>query len=510
MDKWILPVMDSMVASMIGDIEPHKHMNGMEWDDFPKELPKHRQVLKSVEWCTKNEIKPMPDTIASHMVSEGFDKGEVEEFLSSLLSLRDDNQAEQLKSTSIIVHNWLKGFQADKAWEDATHVWNGSGTYEEKVEAIESLLSSVRPESEKIFQYSQEEMYENFLEELIELWRNKENKGEVGPTLPYEAADAYFSRFKWNEISSFIAMTGWGKTMFAMDIAEHIAWEQDFVCDVCVILLETDPINIQKRQFAKKALVPYTELETGNIDVESDKYKPIFNKFYKNYVMKNDTGRLYYAYIPQPTIRSVLTAMDIHASMNMRTNGRPIFFIIDYLQKIQPIYRHEMEAKHNFYESCAEQIASKTRILSKLYHPVKAHTMIFAQENPDTGETFGSKTLRQKSQMMFSLKRFEITNDENQDQPMMYKGKVMKDSLGNERFWHRKNGGLSSRAELHNIKSNDAEQFVLHLKIETAMGFITQNINQLKELRAQGRLTTRRHGNATTKTNNSSQRKRKW
>lgn len=484
MDKWILPVIDSMTASMIGDIQPYKHMNGLSWQDMPEELYNHRQVMKSVEWCFQNDIKPLPETIISHMQSEGLEDSEP--FVTSLLHLRDGNQEEQLRSTSLVVQNWLKGFQADRAWEEATKVWNSSGTYSEKVDAIEAVLQSVRPDAERVYQYSQEELYEEFLEEMRLLWRNRQEKGEVGPMLPYEAADAYFSRFKFGEISSFIAKTGEGKTMFAMDIAEYIAWYQEFECDVVVLLLETDPVNIQKRQFAKRAKFPYAELESGNINVDDD-YIDKFKEFHKEYIERNKTGRIHYAYIPQPTLRSITSIMEVYASIIQRTSERPVFFILDYLQKIQTTHFHEIQKKHEFYENCIEHIASKTRVLNKV---TPCHTMIFAQENPDTGQTFGTKTLEQKSQMMFSLKRFEIATEENHDKPVMYRNKPVKDALGNDRYWHRKDGGLSSRAELHNIKSNDAEKFVIHLLIETPMGIITQNRSQLKELRAQGRLVT--------------------
>lgn len=487
MEKYILETFNSMIASMIGEYNTIKwQSHPIRSSDLPKEMTEQIQVLESIEFCLESGINPNVTNLISVQKSRGID----EEIAKSNLKLFSDYNShspqDTVKTTSAILSEWLKQHHVDRAIKDVVDIWeNSSGTPEERISEIEEIIRSVKPTSDSIEMYSQSDMYDNFIEDLIRRRQDKLKYGEVGPTLPYEACDAYFSRLKFQEISSLMAESGFGKTMVMMDIAEFIAWSQDFPCDVVVLLLETPPVNIQQRQFAKKALMPYKLLESGDVDIEDEKYKKVFEKFKKKYVMRNETGRIHYIFLPEPYIDLVIQVMELH-HMLIEPTGRRIVYMIDYLQKIQPQFSWQAQKQHQFYEQCTERIASKTRTLN-------AHSIIMVQENPDTGDVFGSKTIRQKSQLLMSLKRFPLESEQfSGDKPVQHKGKVVKDAMGNDRFWHREGDQLSSRAELHFVKANDAPRFIVNLRVEGAMGIVSQDPGQIKKMRESGLLTTRR------------------
>lgn len=442
-------------------------------------------VLETIYLCHDYNIAPNASNVAQQLCAKGWlDQNAAESIVKELVEYAKDNH-EGIRALSAHIWTWTMEARALATTESISEQFRDPYMdYPEKHRRAMSLLLKISPSYVDSATISNAEILEEVMRKQNEIADMREKGMDIGPTLPFAAAQVFYPRLQWREITTILGSTGGGKTTMGMVHAEHIAWTQNIQCDALFISLETDVERLISRQQSRHMMLPHQMFIAGKVSQKNPKYKKLFDEFndkINDYSHSfESTGEVRFKYLPVPTIDGVIAAMEENAAIS-KALGRRLVIFIDYLQKIGSwCYPGSGMSDAQVYQQFGEQVASTNRYLN-------THTVFFGQYNEATGEAFGSSVIRKISQLAFVIKRDEpdggvrenawVTNSEN---------KNITDALGSPRAFHRVGDKFSAYADLECIKANDVAPETIKIIFESDYNRVYQNPKQLKELRRRG------------------------
>ena len=468
----------SLIGTMIGEFDRTiEQENEIHRDHLPNSMQgREGWVLEAIYRCRAHGIAPTTENLC-HVLELSERLPEPKFIVDSLVSESMDAGA-GVRELSAFINMWLQNRRGTVAATKIQEIMaNPYADYTDKYNQSLELMALASPIDDVVQYFTEEQLHEAFLREQDDLWLANQSGIDIGPGLPFEAYKAFFSRFKWRELTTFIAKTGWGKTSFIIHVAQYIAWMQKLNCDFVLFLLETDPIITERRRYAQNTLIPMAAMDAGAINLRDPKWAEREAKYLTNIRKKSDTqGHIYTLFLTEPRVEQVLLWMDKCARVSY-ASGRRICFGIDYLQKFA-WWAYPNMKQHEALQMIGERIASRNRTLG-------SHTFLMAQEN-EAGEAFGSSVIKKISQLMFSIRREEA--EVTKDVPILIGGIPAKDALGGPRFWQRVGDKVTANTTLEGVKANDSPLGTIELLWEGAMNRIIQNPAQIKSLKEQKRL----------------------
>jgi hypothetical protein len=471
-------------------------------------------VLDAIYLCHNEYIPPTPEAIINIL--------QVNRRLSNprevVEAIVRENREEEfgIKFYSNIIHEWLNERRmAAVGLEIATIADDPYLDYGDKWEAGFEMFLKTSPQETFVHEDIEEPSFSRLVYERNQeaIAARKAGVG-VGPELPFAAQKALFSHFDWGEASLVIGKRGDGKSTLGMELGENIAWRQKLKCDVNIFALETPLEVLSVRQFCRHNMLPYEEVASGEkVDLSTGKWKAIWDNWMSNpKVRGNDYGYMKFHYSPMASV-SDITAKMWSAAEASRSLGRRVVFIIDHLHSIDWEKTHGKMEEFNALRAIFRILAGTANQIST---KVDNHLFILAQEGEKRGEMFGGKFAAMRAQYVMSMKRDrfgEPDGDGNyppapDDLPVTVTASAVKpedlksglfekkddkefyklDALGNRRYWYKKGDLYKHTGRITLTKSNDGRPGSIELLCEMTMNRITQDPNQVTELRKQKRL----------------------
>ena len=455
-------------------------------DWMPIDMHREGVVLDAIHRCYQEALKPTRENVIGIIQAQGtLDKPR--EFVDALLKEQTDNRV-GVESISAFAEMWMHEERGKMASDEIVKIMNRpTADYAKKHEEASRVWALAAPNMNDVARYNQQQWIRDFLARQTERAEIAKSGIKNGPTLPYKGHEAFFTNLKWGELTSIIADTGYGKTMISQDIAEHLAWHEHLNADVHWIELETPVDVMQMRTVAKHCLIPFDALASGRIDPTEDKWKQRIARFNANISAKETDGggKLFYHYVPSRKLHAVTSIMRREAMLSFAKKDCSVIFIIDYLQKFDwnSVIRYDQTRA---LEVIGEEISGVTRSLRLRG---KVHTFLFAQENTEKGEAFGTSVLRKISQVMFSVKRMAPSGKDEAVKDS--KGMPSKDAMGFTRYWSRESDEFGHKGFLQIIKGNDlpvVEERKIKIWFEGAYYRIAQDPDQIKRMKAKGHI----------------------
>lgn len=453
---------------------------------LPEDMPRERLILDTLYECRKLGVPPTPSSIVAALEAGKKFENPGDYIKTCILPERPDDGAGVSALSSIIGNIWYPEARLASAIPIITKIKDDPrANVEEKHEQISRIIADIAPERSDTETMTQDQFVTALVKEQNQRAVNAKAGIANGPTLPWQAHKAYFANLDWGEITSIMGDTGYGKTTFMMEIAEHNAWKVPIYAHCHVISLETSGEKLRQRTFAKHALIPLDALRTGHVDFRQEKWAEKLVKFKELMGQRVEkSGEVKYHYVPSKKLTQVERIMYREAQASFAI-GHSVIFFIDYLQKFewQSVVRGDPTQA---FEVIGERIAGITRTLSLSGN---VHTVIMAQENPDTGEAFRTAVLRKISQMMFSIQRSSAIS--GQDIVMKSpSGEIMKDGMNQTRYWYKAGvNKYSHKIQLEARKENDAGGTHLDLLAEDRFYRIYQDQGQITKLKAKNLLS---------------------
>lgn len=475
----IKKVFRELISLMIGDEDKtFDQVEEITSDNMPIEMREREgAVLDGIYYARQHGMNPTRENIITYLELRRFK--EPDAFLDSILADKPDDDI-GIRSISAFASTWVEEQKGINVSEKvAALMKDPSMTYHDRYELASSMWFDASPTNDDIRTYTESESFDLFLKDQADLYKARQSGLDIGPTMPFEAHKAFFSRLKFGQMSSIFAKTGAGKTTLLMNQAEHVAWRQKLNCDVVVIFIETDQLTIQRRQFARHSLIPFDTLDNGGINLDDERWKPKVQQFRDVFEKRSETqGHIHYVYAYDVTAERLIQLINRY-SKTSHSVGRNIFIGIDYIQKINwSVYYRQTQAQS--YELISTRLAGAA---SKN----NAHLMVLAQEN-EAGEAHGSSFVRKVSQLTFSIKRTEELITE--DLPILIGEKKTRlvDAFGKQRYWVRKGDKMSHKGVLEMVKANDSPMGSINVFFEGPFNSVVQDPKQVELLKQQKRL----------------------
>lgn len=454
-------------------------------EQLPLDMPDEGFLLEALYYCKQRDLPPTRENVNQLLEISGVKNPA--EFVLNLIN-ETQNTSYSIGELSGYIDFWIERGRMNAA---AAKIMQLSGDPSRaQIEVYRDMvrtLSAAAPKRYEGSSYTSEELADHWFAMNQELVRANKAGKDVGPNLPFEAARAFFPRLKWKETTTILGREGSGKTTLLCLIAEYIAWRQRLVrpCDFVIFILETPEEVVQARNFSRHTLIPSSALTSGAIDLESDRWKPVWEKYKEGIRALNDkAGTVHYEFISRPGLNEVILKMERLADAS-HALGRDVCFGIDYMQKF--LWQDTGAAsEREGYQEIGEALADINRRLG-------SHLFLLAQEGDKEGEAFGSSVIRKISQLVL---RIALDIDPNTDRPKKatkdiayYKkpGEPEKDAMGGTRYIQRigQDVGLFG---LTVSKANDAPAETISLIRQPEYNIVYQNPEQIKKLQMEGRL----------------------
>jgi hypothetical protein len=516
-----------MLAAMIGpELSYNKQVYPITREDLPLDMQNlEGLVLDAIAYLDSKTIEPSKTNLIDYLgVRRNLPNPEQE--INRLIDEKGDQQV-SIRTMSVLYHAWASEQRLNVAALKVSEIaQNPMLDYQEKWDASYDLLMAQAPTDS----FDEEDIGEERF-----MWRVAEDNRravealksnlDIGPELPFPAQKAFYSFHDDGEATMILGREGRGKTTVGQTIAEHIAWTQRLNCDVVYYALETPLSVLARRQFCRHNLIPYDAVKSGRIDLSSGKWKKVFETWMMSGRRKSDSsGMIRHFYSPDASVDALCTSM-LRAAEASKSLGRRVVFFIDHLHSINWQATHAREGEFGALRSIARTLCAANN-RANLRAPT--HLFLLAQEsNDDPGQMFGGKFASKRVQYVYSIEREAFSADDPQnptvagyDNPITvtaakYRSYIEAaqkkgpaeveniksmyvqdknttdryfalDALGNQRYWFRKGDEYKENMALHLVKANDGRLGRIRLRFEAAQGRISQDPEQMIELRKQG------------------------
>ncbi len=232
---------------------------------------------------------------------------------------------------------------------------------------------------------------------------NATNPGRIsGVDTGFDALNLATGGFHGGELILIAGRPGMGKSSFAVNIAEHVAFKNNET--VAIFNLEMPRTQIVNRILCSQALVDSSKIKLGDIDPEDwMRLGRVMNKFYQAPMYIDDT--------------STISVSEIRAKCRRLKQTKNLkLVVIDYLQLMQSSKRTESRQQE------ISEISRSLKILSKeLDVPVIALSQLSrnvenrSDKRPMLADLRESGAIEQDADMVMFLYRDDYYNKESQD-----------------------------------------------------------------------------------------------
>lgn len=516
-----------MIAEMIGDEFSFTKQPFPIWrKDLPVDCqPIEGFILDAIAYLDDHSVAPTQQNIVDYLTVRKNVPNPADEIARLLVDKGD--QAVSIRAMSVLYHAWASEQRLNVAGLKVSEIaQNPVLDYQEKWDNAYDLIMAQSPTGS----FDEEDIGEEQF-----MWRVAEGNQkavearnsnmDVGPELPFLAQKALYTCHDFGEATIILGREGTGKTTMAQLIAENVAWTQRLNCDVVYYALETPLEVLSRRQFCRHNLVPYSAVRSGEINLGDSYWKPIF----ENWIMtgrkkSNASGFIRHFYSPAASVEAIGMSM-LRSAETSRVLGRNVVFIVDHLHSIDWQATHSREGEYGALRSILLRLAA---INNRANLRTRTHLFIMGQEsNESPGQMFGGKFAAKRMQYVYAIERdkFEGGDDSTpavagHDSPVSITASEYKsileraekagkgdhakrfysqdkhtpgvynclDAVGNQRYWFRKGDEYTEHMRLKLTKANDGKIGKIDLRFEAGMGRISQNPDQITELRMQKRL----------------------
>lgn len=422
-------------------------------------------------------IPPTRDNIANWLAVSG--KEPLISTVDSIVKEVDDEDQSGIPTYGAFVDAWMQNQSGMAASQRAAAIMSEpSPDYEEKYNRAAREFSKAIPKSATIQELTEDQLIELVVRENKATWKENQTTGDIGWGMPFQAYKYLFPRFKPREFTTLIAETGVGKTSMMMIMAEHHSWIQPIKTDSVIFELETDPYEIGQRQIGRHLKIPFVAIDSGNVLLDSDKWRPRVAEFSaKKNSRSNNSGHIQLIYCPGAIITQITLMMEGYAQASMAA-GRRCAFWLDNLQRVNwTVYGIR---QHEAYALIADSLSYVVR-----KYP-NTHMFLIAQEYED--RVFGSTSIERMSQKMLSFRREKPEGGIKEDIPVMVRdasGKPVQevDALGNKRFWQRSGDKRSGKGVIELLKTNSGKEGTIEVLFDGALNIMVQDPEQMKRLK---------------------------
>lgn len=472
-------------------------------------------VLDAIWYCTENGTPPTFENVVAFLeISKRMPNAN--EFINQmLLELEGDHSRDNIRFLSNYIQVWFDERKLHNIGAIAQTIADDMYMdYSEKHQAISNLLMEIAPGDTFVQENLTEEEFKMLVwEENQETMRLRAEGMDIGPCLPFAGQQALFPHFRWGAVTTAMGQPGSGKSTIMDLLSENICWNQKLDCDFIMFSTETPLEERAQRQFSRHNLIPYLKMIRGDINLNTSKWKPIWDRWINTKRQNNNNlGYIRYFFSPSANVFQICNQM-LRTAEASRTLGRKVCFGVDALSPSS----FDWEATHaslGEFGALRAIHGMMSRTLSIIAAKgIRAHLFIAAQEGDTRGQMFGGKIAKQRSQYVFSIdrKRFGdpdengyfpkaghdllMTFDKNShtmNNPMFKQHPeepnkmIGLDALGEQRYWYRVGDEYNHIGTMELTKSNYSPPGVIRLKWESRLSIVSQDQEQIRDLEKAG------------------------
>lgn len=464
------------IGLLIGNNEMSVYSAGKITPEMlPSSMTDERNILRAILECVKEGIPAMPNYVEAKLAVNNWQVSQnaVTVMANGVGSEWRANTTNSVSLCSSVIRQWHFENDGMNAWKRAAEIMNdpARGDYQTRYNEAKKQIVHVSPTTESTRIVDDLRLVADGIAEYEKKRKLLLEKGKFPNPVPHLASlrEMGISFFD-GEYSLLLGHEGTGKSSFAQQLAENIAWEQGLGYDVAYISLETNFEKLAFRTLSRNLGVPMNDFVKFQVDTKSPEYLEVYNAFIERRARaEENSGAVLYVTVGEKTPSSIIDAIHQCHLVSM-SSGRKLFVIVDHIGRI--------EKPRFFGSNDANAITESVVSISNACNSINTHVMFLGHtDNVNGTKLFGATQVNKNAQIVLVLKAESPDGGVKFDEPAVdYLGRKMADYLGRPRWFQRTGNKHEGKVEIYIEKSNDSSGGSVKVWCERPMGNIFSDI----------------------------------
>lgn len=380
-----------------------------------------------------------------------------------------------------VIHQWYFETDGMNSWLRAADIMADLtlGAYSDRYEQARKLIAHVSPNVESLKIISDKVLVDETMAEYAKKRKLLLEEGKFPNPVPHLASLRELGiSFSDGEFSLLLGHEGTGKSSFAQQLAEHIAWHQGLGYDVLYLSLETAKEILGYRTLSRNCGVPFNDFMFFKVDEKSKEYLTVYNDFLEKRLLAEETsGYVQYAMLNDKSVEGIIDA--IHQAYMITTSAkRKLFIILDHIGRVD---KPRIQGSND-----ANIITDSVIRIANACNGIQSHIMFIGHsDNSGDGKLFGATQVNKNSQLVMVLESEMPKGGVMTDEPAFdYLGRKMADYLGRPRYNQRVGNTHGSRIKVRIVKGNNIGGGSVDVLVERPMSSLfSDDREQLEEIK---------------------------
>lgn len=452
----IQSLIKTYVGLLIGDNDISVYGAGkIRPEMLPPSMNDERNILRAILECVKEGVPALPNFVEAKLAVNNWQvsPNAVTVMANGVGSEWRANVANSVSLCSSVISQWHFENDGMNAWKRASEIMNdpARGDYQTRYNEAKKLIAHVSPSIESTRIVNDLELVASGIAEYERKRKLLMEKGKFPNPVPHLASlrEMGISFFD-GEYSLLLGHEGTGKSSFAQQLAENIAWEQGIGYDVAYISLETNLEKLAFRTLSRNLGVPLNDFIKFQVDTKSKEYLEVYNAFIeKRARAEEDSGAVLYVTLGDKSPSAIIDAVN-QCRLVSSSAGRKLFVIVDHIGRIE-IPRISGSNDANMITEAVVQI-------SNAGNSINTHVLFLGHtDNVNGTKLFGATQVNKNAQLVLVLKAEAPEGGVKVDEPAInFFGNRMADYLGRPRWFQRAGNKHLGKVEVYIEKSNDS------------------------------------------------------
>lgn len=467
-DDKLRDIVHVLLANLVGaDNRIHEVYASLSHESLPLSMPYERAMLRALRDIPSMGGKPT-ETNVKTLLRVRYSMAD-DELFASIMSKR--TVYAQVEWTSRIIYEVTNEQRRQVLWNNALGiVMSNKGTPEERQqEALSIVLAELGDTmGDASLSLSGSGVADYYRAHLLKAYDNAKRGMAPGISTVFYGLRPHTTDegvqmpglmpwLRWGESSLLTSFSGFGKTIFGMNLAIRNAKEN---VDVVYITNETDIATLLKRWECMETLIPFDTLD----DPMSTKWDEPENNItarrmkFLEHLKKHDNIHFLWAAGWNPyMIANAIALYRIKAT----ANGRGLFILLDYFNNVNVSKMNGNNESQRYGDAMRylRDAVKQQNTVMQNEGGAGLHFMTAAQQTIGDSTAGNQTYVFGAGKIMVQLSQVHIELEREKEAPETLKVDGKTDFFGNPRYWHFK-GGLKREAQITIHKQNNGREHV--------------------------------------------------